>query len=203
MNKRGILIVFSGPSGVGKSTLLGHFFSKERDVSYSVSATTRPPRKGEVDGVNYHFISHEEFTRMIENGEMLEHTFYNGNYYGTPRAFVEKELAAGRDVILEIEVNGAAQVKKTCPEALFVFVLPPAFDKLKDRLTGRGTEDDEAIMGRLAAARYELEQAMGYDYIIVNDSLEEAAQNLQCIIKTAKFSIKYQKHMIEEVLKNA
>lgn len=185
-NNRGALIVFSGPSGSGKGTVLGEYFKSHPEAAFSVSATTRKPRPGEIDGTSYHFVSRERFEEMIREGEVLEYTQYNGNYYGSPAGPIRKELEAGRDVVLEIEVDGAMQVRERFPEALLIFVLPPSFGELERRLTGRGTETPEEIAGRLAAARRELRQAHQYDYLLINDQVEEAAARLGEIIRAAK-----------------
>ncbi|MCI8653865.1 MAG: guanylate kinase [Angelakisella sp.] len=185
-NNRGALIVFSGPSGSGKGTVLGEYFKSHPEAAFSVSATTRKPRPGEIDGTSYHFVSRERFEEMIREGEVLEYTQYNGNYYGSPAGPIRKELEAGRDVVLEIEVDGAMQVRERFPEALLIFVLPPSFGELERRLTGRGTETPEEIAGRLAAARRELRQAHRYDYLLINDQVEEAAARLGEIIRAAK-----------------
>ncbi|MCI9510602.1 MAG: guanylate kinase [Angelakisella sp.] len=185
-NDNGVLIVFSGPSGSGKGTVLGEYFKGHPEAAFSVSATTRSPRPGEVDGVNYHFVSRRRFEEMIREGEVLEYTQYNGNYYGSPAGPIREELAKGRDVVLEIEVEGAMQVREKFPEAVLVFVLPPSFRELECRLTGRGTETPEQIAGRLAAARRELALAPRYDYLLINDKVEEAAARLGEIIRAAK-----------------
>ena len=201
--KRGQLIVFSGPSGVGKGTILAKYMQGRSDICYSVSATTRAPRPGEVDGRQYFFLTRQEFEKMIEEGRMLEYAQYNGNYYGTPSRFVEEKLQAGVDVVLEIEVQGAAKVRAACPAALFVFVLPPSFETLRSRLTGRGTEDEATVQKRLNAALDELRQASAYDYVIVNDDLDQAVEELSAVVKAARCSVKFQKKLIEEVLENA
>lgn len=201
--KRGQLIVFSGPSGVGKGTILARYMAGRQDICYSVSATTRQPRPGEVDGQQYFFLSREEFEGLIENGQMLEHAQYSGNYYGTPRRFVEEKLGAGVDVVLEIEVQGAAKVKAACPEALLIFVLPPSYAELRSRLTGRGTEDAATVQRRLDAALGEMCQADQYDYVIVNDDLDRAVEDLAAVVKAARCSVKFQKNLINEVLENA
>ena len=156
MNSSGVLVVFSGPSGSGKGTVLAQYFAAHPEAAFSVSATTRAPRPGEVDGVNYHFVSRERFEEMISQGEVLEYTQYGGNYYGSPAGPIREALEQGRDVVLEIEVEGAMQVRERFPEALLVFVLPPSFQELERRLTSRGTETPEQIGGRLAAARRRL-----------------------------------------------
>lgn len=201
--KRGQLMVFSGPSGVGKGTILAKYMAGRQDICYSVSATTRAPRPGEEDGVHYFFWTKERFEEMIDAGQMLEYAQYSGNYYGTPKQFVEEKLAAGVDVVLEIEVQGAAKVRAACPEGLFVFVMPPSFEELRSRLTGRGTEDAATVQKRLDAALSEMRRADSYDYVIVNDDLDRAVEDLSAVVRAACCSIKFQKKMIEEVLENA
>lgn len=201
--ERGQLIVFSGPSGVGKGTILAKYMEGRRDICYSVSATTRSPRPGEVDGTHYFFWTKEKFEEMIAAGQMLEYAQYNGNYYGTPRQFVEEKLAAGMNVVLEIEVQGAAKVRAACPEGLFIFVLPPSFEVLRSRLTGRGTEDAATVQKRLDAALGELRQAASYDYVIVNDDLDRAVEALAAVVRADRCSVKFQKKLIEEVLEHA
>ncbi len=201
--QRGQLIVFSGPSGVGKGTILAQYMASRDNICYSVSATTRSPRPGEEDGRQYFFLTRERFEEMIAAGQMLEYAQYSGNYYGTPKQFVEDKLAAGVDVVLEIEVQGAAKVRQACPEALFIFVLPPSFEALRSRLTGRGTEDAATVQRRLDAAIGELSQAGNYDFVIVNDDLDQAVEELAAVVKAARCSVKLQKNLIEEVLKYA
>ncbi len=181
MNK-GLLIVFSGPSGCGKGTILKQFLARNEDVRVSVSATTRAPREGEQEGVSYFFKTKEEFEELVRSGGMLEHATYVGNSYGTPRASVEAWRGEGYHVVLEIEVQGALQVKRNCPDALLVFVLPPSFEELERRLTGRGTEEPQVVARRLAMAKEELESAGQYDYILVNDVVEEAVADLETIV---------------------
>lgn len=185
-DKKGVLIVFSGPSGSGKGTVLAEYLKNHPEAAFSVSATTRKPRPGEVDGVNYHFVSRERFLEMLDNGEILEHTQYNGNYYGSPMGPIRRELDAGRDVILEIEVDGGTQVRQKFPEALLIFVLPPSFAELSRRLTGRGTESQEEIKGRLAAARREIKEAHRYDYLLINDDVKETAKRLSGLIEAGR-----------------
>lgn len=203
MADKGMLIVLSGPSGVGKGTVLKAFLKAHPQFRSSISATTRAPREGEEHGVNYYFYTQEQFYQMVSDGGMLEYAVYNGNCYGTPRHFVEEALQRGEDVILEIEVKGAAQVKATCPDACFIFIIPPDFSQLAERLRGRGTEDADTIMKRLAAAKDELLRAAQYDYIIVNDRVEAAADRLYNVIEAARYSSKHQKYLIDEVLKDA
>ena len=179
--KRGVLFVFSGPSGVGKGTLKAKLFEEFADrIAYSVSATTRGPREGEVDGKDYFFISRQEFERRVKNNEFLEHAEFAGNCYGTPRAYVEKLLDSGMNVVLEIDVQGALQVMKSMPESVSVFILPPSFEELEHRLRGRGTETEEKIRERLETAKRELPYAPQYDYQIVNGGdIEAAYQSLR------------------------
>lgn len=179
--KRGVLFVFSGPSGVGKGTLKAKLFEEFADrIAYSVSATTRGPREGEVDGKDYFFISRQEFERRVKNNEFLEHAQFAGNCYGTPRAYVEKLLDSGMNVVLEIDVQGALQVMKSMPECVSVFILPPSFEELEHRLRGRGTETEEKVRERLETAKRELPYAPQYDYQIVNGGdIEAAYQSLR------------------------
>ena len=179
--KRGVLFVFSGPSGVGKGTLKAKLFEEFADkIAYSVSATTRGPREGEVDGKDYFFITRQEFERRVQNNEFLEHAEFAGNCYGTPRAYVEKLLDSGMNVVLEIDVQGALQVMKSMPECVSVFILPPSFEELEHRLRGRGTDTEEKSQERLATAKRELPYAPQYDYQIVNGGdIDEAYHNLR------------------------
>lgn len=182
MSKRGKLFVISGPSGAGKSTVVSHAIEGRQDVCFSTSVTTRSPRPGEVDGREYFFVDRERFDEMVARDELLEHAVYVSNCYGTPRAYVEEKLAGGLNVLLDIEVQGARQVRDKVPEAVKIFVVPPTLEELRRRLEGRGTESAEAIEGRLARARQEYGEAGFYDYIIVNDKIELAAQELAAII---------------------
>ena len=203
VHERGILVVISGPSGAGKGTVLKRYFADYPPSVLSVSATTRAPRPGEVDGVHYHFVTREQFEAMIERDEVLEYNVYNGNYYGSPRGPIEEELAKGHDVILEIETNGAAHIREMFPAALSIFVMPPSYEVLKERLTSRGTETPEEIEKRLKRGQEEMALAPDYDYIVVNDSVDSAAHRLAEIIRSARWSKKYNQQFIEEVLKNA
>lgn len=180
--KKGLLIVLSGPSGVGKGTVCKALLKKTNDLTYSVSATTRKPRAGEVDGVNYFFKSREEFMQMIEEDRLLEYAEYVGNYYGTPCDFVEQKLAEGRDVILEIEVQGAMKVKEKFPNGIFIFLLPPSLDELKDRIRGRGTEQEHVIDSRMNVAVEEIALMENYDYAVVNDEIDLACKRIESII---------------------
>ena len=181
--KRGVLFVFSGPSGVGKGTLKAKLFEEFADqIAYSVSATTRGPREGEVDGKDYFFISRQEFERRVKNNEFLEHAEFAGNCYGTPRAYVEKLLDSGMNVVLEIDVQGALQVMKSMPECVSVFILPPSFEELEHRLRGRGTETEESIRERLEIARNELAQQDKFTLKLVNDEVDACAARLYDVI---------------------
>ena len=186
MSRRGLLVIVSGPSGCGKGTVLGHLLKEDPNVFYTVSATTRAPRPGETDGVEYYFLSKEQFEEKIRTGGMLEYANYVGNYYGTPSQAVEDQCAAGHDVILEIEVQGAMQVKKKRPDAVSVFIMPPSMEELRSRLCGRQTENEETINNRLKTAEKEMELAPQYDYIVVNDVVEEAAGRLKAILEAEK-----------------
>lgn len=201
MNK-GTLFIVSGPSGCGKGTILAEILKDEK-VYYSISATTRNPRPGETDGVNYHFISKEKFEELISNDGMLEYASYCDNYYGTPRKPVEDMLNDGKHVILEIEVQGALNVMKKCPEAVSVFILPPSMKELRRRLNKRGTETDDVIEKRLAQAEGEIKQAEKYDYIMINGALEEAVNDLAAIIKSQELKRDNSENLINEVLNNA
>ena len=187
--KRGLLFVISGPSGCGKGTVVS-LLEKQHDFAVSVSATTRAPRDGEIDGVHYHFWTAERFEEAIAGGEMLEYTLYSGSkkYYGTPKARIAEQLESGRDVILEIEVDGAMQVKKRMPEAILIFMVPPSMKALRERLIGRGTESADVIEARMNRAFEELKLAHDYDYILVNgeNSAEETAQKLLGIAAAEK-----------------
>ena len=203
MMNKGQLIVFSGPSGVGKGTVLKEFLEGRENVALSVSATTRQPRPGEENGVHYYFLTKEEFLKKVEEGNMLEYAQYNSNYYGTPKDKVDEALAQGRDIVLEIEVQGALLVKEKCPNALLVFVAPPSWQELRDRLTGRGTEDAATIENRLNIAKQELTQAVHYDYILVNDTVEAAAQRLEHIIEAGRCRTIEMNDLIREVEEHA
>jgi len=178
---KGRLFVLSGPSGVGKGTVWQEVLKLVPNIKVSVSATTRKPRSGDVEGVNYFFKSPEEFAEMIERGELLEWAVYNGNHYGTPIWAVEDMLASGTDVILEIDTQGALQVKAKMPEAILIFIAPPSFDALLERLKGRATESDEEIARRVAAAEAEMAVKGEYDHIVVNDDLQTAVREVEAI----------------------
>ncbi|NCD07910.1 MAG: guanylate kinase [Negativicutes bacterium] len=182
MKPQGVLLVLSGPSGAGKGTICEQLRNKRKNLAYSVSATTRAPRKGEVDGRDYFFVTIEKFKEMIANNELLEYAEIYGNYYGTPRSYVMSILDEGRDVVLEIDPQGALQVKESFPDAVFVFVVPPSLDELSKRIYKRGTDSEEVIKRRLSAATSELAYASKYDYIIVNDEVEKATNKVSNIL---------------------
>lgn len=183
MNEKGKLLVISGPSGAGKSTVVFKAIEGREDICFSTSVTTRSPRPGEVDGREYFFVDFERFREMVENDELLEHAEYVANRYGTPRAYVEQRMAEGMNVVLDIEVQGARQVRKKMPEAVLIFIAPPSIEELERRLRGRGTDTEAAIEGRLIRARQEFQEADFYDYLIVNDDVEKAAEKLNAIIE--------------------
>ncbi|MFD1018117.1 guanylate kinase [Thalassobacillus hwangdonensis] len=182
IEEKGILFILSGPSGVGKGTVRKSLFEQSTDLRYSVSMTTRGPREGEVDGVDYFFKSRDEFEKLISEGKMLEHAEYVGNYYGTPRDYVEETLESGRDVFLEIEVQGALQVKENFPQGVFIFLIPPSLEELKDRIVSRGTETEEKVKNRLRTAKEEIDMMDAYDYVVVNDEIDNAVKKVQSIV---------------------
>ncbi len=180
--ERGKSFIISGPSGVGKSTILHKLFERRKNLYFSVSATTRAPREGEQDGVHYHFSTVEEFRRLIEEDAFLEYAEFVGNYYGTPKRYVDEAMDRGEDVILDIELQGANQVHAKRPEVIRIFILPPSMEELERRLVNRGTETPEKIRGRLERARVEFESVHTYDYIVINDDVEHAVNELDAIM---------------------
>ncbi len=200
---RGLLVVVSAPSGGGKGTILKELFRQDSNLRLSVSATTRAPRPGEVHGQHYYFLSREEFKGLVERGEMLEHAEYVGNYYGTPRGPVEQWMDEGRDVLLEIEVQGGAQVKKLMPECVSIFIMPPSMTVLEQRLRGRGTEEDAVVRQRLETARGEIPHAKEYDYIVCNDRLEDAVEQVRAILRAEKLKYSRNTDCVERVLNDA
>ncbi len=202
LNEHGLLVVISGPSGVGKGTVRKALFEMEgHDLVYSISMTTRPKREGEVDGADYFFVSVEEFERRIKEGKFLEYAKFVGNYYGTPKDKIDEQLAKGKEVVLEIEVQGANQVREKAKDAVFIFIAPPSRDSLYRRLIRRGTENNKAIQKRMDKANREFPLAHQYDYIVVNDEVRNAADRIMAIIraehaKTRRSIYKY-KEMLE------
>ncbi len=201
MNK-GRLIVFSAPSGCGKGTMLEEILKDER-FAVSVSATTRSPREGEKDGVNYHFLSREDFEQRIADGKFIEHAEYCQNLYGTLVSEVDGRLEQGLNVILEIEPQGAMKIREKRPDAMFIFIVPPSVNELRRRLKKRGTESDEVIEERVSKAAWEISQAEKYDYVIVNDALEDAISDFFAVIRGEQLKTEFSGNIIEEVLKNA
>ena len=180
--RKGLLVLVSGPSGTGKGTVCNLLREKHPELAYSISATTRQPRPGEVDGVNYYFYDKAKFEAMIEAGELLEWANVYGNYYGTPKQAVLDRLEAGEDILLEIDTQGALNVMEALPEGLYVFLLPPSLEELEKRLRGRGTETEESIARRLGAAKEEIGRAVKYRYVVVNDTVEKAEETIANII---------------------
>lgn len=199
LNRKGLLLVVSGPSGAGKGTICKALLNKNDQIKLSVSATTRKPRNGEVHGVNYFFIEKEEFTKMIENGEFLEYAQIYDNFYGTPKAAIIECLEKGQDVILEIEMKGARQIKEVYPEGVFIFVLPPSLEELKSRIVGRGTETQEEIEKRFSCAFEEINQIVNYDYFIVNEDIEKSVSDVEAIICAEKNKVtRYKNNIIDK-----
>ena len=198
-DKKGKLIVISGPSGAGKSTVVFKALEGRNDTCFSVSATTRKPRPNEVDGREYFFVEPDKFKEMVANGEFLEHAEYVANSYGTPRAYVEKKLEEGLNVLLDIEVQGALQVHEKMPEAVMIFIIPPSMDELEKRLRARGTDSERKIEARLYRAREEYEAATFYDYIIINDDADEAAKEFASIITAEHCKYDVRKNYLSEV----
>jgi guanylate kinase len=201
LNTEGLLIVISGPSGVGKGTVRKALFKLEgHDLVYSISMTTRPPRSGEVDGVDYYFVSREEFERRIAQDSFLEYAEFVGHYYGTPKDKVEAQLEAGKEVVLEIEVEGALQVRKQMPDAVFLFIAPPSKEALYQRLMSRGTETDAVIASRMEKAKREFPLAHKYDYIVINDEVTNAADRILAIIRAEHAKTERSIHKYSEML---
>ena len=197
---KGFLLVLSGPSGSGKGTISKEVLRRNEDIVFSVSATTRKPRTGEEEGKNYFFIEEDRFKNMVENNEFLESALVHNNYYGTPRKFVMDEISKGEIVLLEIDVQGAMQVKENYPEAVFIFLLPPTMEELKNRIIGRGTETEEDINRRFQNAFKEIEFIDEYDYLVINDKIEEAAVNIEAIILAEKSKVKRHTNIKEKVI---
>ncbi|REJ10836.1 guanylate kinase [Halobacillus trueperi] len=203
IDQKGILFILSGPSGVGKGTVRKALFEQSTDLRYSISMTTRDPREGEVDGVDYFFKSRDEFEKLISQGQLIEHAEYVGNYYGTPRQYVEQTLNEGKDVFLEIEVQGALKVRENFPEGVFVFLIPPSLEELKDRIVNRGTETEDKVKNRLKAAKEEIDMMDAYDYVVVNDQIDNAVTKVKSIVasehcKRERVAHQYKKALEDE-----
>lgn len=200
-HRKGLLLVVSGPAGVGKGTIDRVLLERNTNMRLSVSATTRAPRPGEIDGVHYFFISDDKFKEMVEKNEFLEYMHvFNLHYYGTPRSFVEEEIAMGHDVLLEIDVQGAMRVREAYPGAVLVFIAPPSMGKLKSRLVGRGTETPEVIERRFQTAFSELEYMKNYDYIVVNDVLDVAISHMEHIVDAEKCRSERNEELVNKLL---
>lgn len=202
MNKGGIFII-SGPSGSGKDTLLIELFKKCPNIKFSISSITRPMREGEKEGEKYNFISRKKFEQMLKDNLLLEHNIYADNYYGTPKLPVIEASEKGLDMIIEVDVNGASQIREKLPESVSIFIMPPSYDELRRRLSGRGTETEEVINKRMNIAISEIERAKEYDYIVVNDKLDDAVNDLISVITNSRLILNRQKYIIDEVLKDA
>lgn len=196
---KGQLIVLSGPSGVGKSTVISELLSERENIYFSISYTTRAPRVGEADGVNYNFVTREAFEQMIEGDELLEYAQYVGNYYGTSLKVIRDRLDAGVDVLLDIEVQGAAKVRAKCPDAVFIFIIPPSFEELSRRLHGRNTDGEEVIAGRLQKARDEYQEIPKYDFLVVNDNVSIAAAEIIAILTAEDCRTKNRLSLVEGI----
>ncbi|ABY94978.1 MULTISPECIES: guanylate kinase [Thermoanaerobacter] len=197
--KKGLLIVLSGPSGAGKGTICKALMKKEKNLKLSISATTRQPRSGEIEGKNYFFKSEEEFEKMIENDSFLEWAKVYDHYYGTPKDFVLKNLEEGNDVVLEIDIQGALKIKEKFPEGVFIFILPPSMEELKNRIKKRGTETEEEIIKRFKSAYEELNYVSRYNYVVINDSVEEAVEKIKAIIIAEKCRVDRNKDLYLEI----
>ena len=202
MSENGILIIFSGPSGSGKDTVLNKLISGIEDIKVSVSMTTREKREGEIDGTHYYFVSREYFEKKVSEDKMLENAEYNGNLYGTPKAPVDEMLKSGKAVILEIEVQGAEKIRKLYPDVISIFLMPPSMRVLEERLRGRGTDDEETINHRLVIAREEIKRAPEYDYVVINDTIENAVAGIETIINAERKKTFRNKKIISEVINN-
>ncbi len=198
MNEKGILIILSGFAGSGKGTIIKELMNKYDNYALSVSATTRAPREGEVEGVSYFFKTEEEFKKMIADGELLEYANYVGNYYGTPRSYVKEQLAAGKNVILEIETEGALNIKREYPDAILIFVMPPSVEEIHNRLVKRGTESEEIIDKRMRKAGLEIAAVDRYDYLMINDVLSESVELFNDIVMSQHMAVSRNRDYIND-----
>lgn len=196
---KGLLIVISGPSGAGKGTICKELLKNNPNINLSVSATTRAPRQGEEHGINYFFKEKSEFLEMMDNNQFLEHAEVYGNYYGTPKDFAMEKIEKGEDILLEIDIQGALQVKKNYPDGVFIFILPPSLEELKKRIIGRGSETEESLYRRYGAAKAEIEYAFKYHYGVVNDEVEEATAKVEAILKAERCKISRIERLIKSI----
>lgn len=200
LQEKGILFILSGPSGVGKGTVREQLFEQKTDLKYSISMTTRNKRPGETDGIDYFFRTHDAFEKMIEAGKLLEYAKYVNNYYGTPKDYVMEQIEEGNDVFLEIEVQGAMQVKQNFPQGVFIFLCPPSLEALKNRIAGRGTESEELLTSRLGEARKEIDMMSEYDYVVVNDDVELAVSKVKSIVQSEHCNRKRIEKQFKQIL---
>lgn len=199
MKRKGCLIVVSGPSGTGKGTVCSALLEKHKEIAYSISATTRQPRTGEVDGVNYYFLAKNVFEKMIEDGELLEWAEVYGNYYGTPLKKIQERLADGQDILLEIDTQGAMSVKEKFPDEIYIYIMPPSLKELERRLKTRGTDSAESIERRLKSAAGEMEIAERYNYIVVNEQVEQAVEQIAAIVDAEHCRVGRNKKIIDNI----
>ena len=199
MSQQGVLIILSGPSGTGKGTICKELLRSYPNLHYSVSATTRAPREGEINGINYWFIAKDEFQTMVENDDLLEWAEVYGNYYGTPKRYVQQQLDSGKDVVLEIDIQGAMQIKQKFPQGVFIYVVPPSLEELADRIYKRGTDAPEVIKKRLSSAAVELASAYNYHYVVVNDSVQAAVSKMEAILIAEHCRIERNGSLIEDI----